>query len=1070
MAKISSCFFYRPFLIISFAINLVIFFTPPPAFSGLFPLERINCGTVNVKVTSISALNDTKVTVALILKSHLIVAAQTSAGNPGYGLLTLTQICDSVGKALNPEFTAAAIAPPENPVERFRVGDEPIDVIGGDFNGDGHTDLAVANQKSNTISVLLNKSGTGFLPSANVPTGSEPTAIVSGDFNKDGRIDLATANLGDGAGQVSFLTGNGTGGFKAPVSIAITSSPSRFAAAAFGASPSSLSAGDFNQDGNLDLAVSNIGGNALVLRGNGNGTFQEPTELNAPGQFSILAADLNRDGALDVITNGMVLLNDGAGNFPTSAKLSTDIHSNLIRAGDINGDTIPDLVTANESSNSVTALLGRGNGSFQTARHYIVGDGPREIMIEDLDGNGTMDLAISNLRSNHLSILLGTGDGNFIGSQAFTSTSHATQITNQAALADFDGDGLLDLAAANLSGTGDAAILKGQAFGKFSAPVVLTDQHGGKVVAADFNADTKPDLAFVQQGRPGGGNDSIEVWFGTGNLTFGSPTTLTLPDADLALNFALAVKMDDNNTVDLVTANTGSDDVSVFLGNSNGTFQRIINSTVGDHPTWVSAGHLDGNATQDLAVVNAGPLGGQAGKLSLLFGTGNGNFSSGPEFFLNTEPNSVVIGDFNGDARPDFAAIVQAPLFKWNVQIVQGNGNGTFGAPTLISLPEGEAGNLTTSDLDLDGNLDLIMTVGLEIGVFEGRGNGTFNALLLFDGGSPMGPITAIDLNHDQRPDLVVPQSHSGTTAILLNTAAAPTTISHDINGDGTADLVWRDTKSGAVALWLMKDTGNFSTGFPGGTSVEWEIADIGDVNADGKADVIWRNTTSGLVSIWLMNGQTISSVGFPGRTPTEWVMAGTGDLNGNGTTDLVWRNTRTGEVTVWLLKGTTIPSTGQPGMMSLNWQIAEMGDINGDGKTDVIWHNTTNGAVAVWFMNGLTISTNGFPGSIPTGWVMAGAGDLNGNGTTDLVWRNTSTGEVALWLLNGTTITSTGFPTTVSLNWEIRQVGDVNADGKADIIWHNSSSGAVAIWVMNGLAIASVNFPGSAPTDWEIQ
>ncbi|HBP89682.1 MAG TPA: hypothetical protein DD706_18500, partial [Nitrospiraceae bacterium] len=1009
--------------------------------------------------------------VALIPKGQSIVIARTSPGNPGYGLLTLTQLCDSVKKTLNPQSTATAIAPPANSIERFTVGDEPVDVKGGDFNGDGHTDLAVANQKSNTVSVLLNNAGSGFLPPTNVPTGSEPKGIVSGDFNNDGRIDLATANLGDGVGHISLLLGNGSGGFAAPASIAISSSSSSIlAAAAYGSSPGSLAAGDFNQDGKLDLAVADSGGNARILRGNGNGTFQEPTELKAPGQFSILVQDLNKDGALDLITNAVVLLNDGTGNFPTATSFATEVQPILVRAGDLNGDTNLDLVTANESSNSVTVFLGQGNGGFHTPRHYIVGDGPGEIMIEDLDGNGTRDLAVSNFRSKHLSILFGTGDGNFTGGQAFRSTSQATQITNQAALADFDGDGLLDLAAANSLGTGEAAILKGQAFGKFSPPVVLTDQQGGEVVAGDFNADAKPDLAFVHQGRPGGKNDSIEVRFGTGNLSFGSPTTLTLPDADLALNFALAEKIDDNNTVDLVTANTGSNEVSVFLGNSNGTFQSIVNTTVGNHPKWVAAGHLDGNPTQDLAVVNAGPLGGQAGKLSLLFGTGNGSFSSGPEFFLNTEPNSVVIGDLNGDGKADFAAIVQAPLFKWNIQIVLGNGNGTFGTPTLIPLPEVEAGNLTASDLDVDGDLDLIMTVGQEIGILEGHGNGTFNHLALFDGGAPMGPITAIDLNHDQRPDLVVPQSQSGTTAILLNTAAAPTTISHDINGDGTADLVWRDTSSGAVALWLMKDPDNFSSGFPGGTSIEWQIADIGDVNADGKGDIIWRNTTTGLVAIWLMNGQTMSSTGLPGSNPTGWVIAGTGDLNGNGTTDIVWHNTSTGEVTLWLLEGISIASTGQPGTMPLNWQIADIGDVNADGKADILWHNTTDGAVAIWVMNGPTISSTGFPGSTPTGWVMAGTGDLNGNGTTDIVWRNSSTGEVALWLLNGTTITSTGFPSAVSLNWQIRQVGDVNADGKADIIWRNTTSGAVAIWVMNGLAIASVSFPGSAPTAWEIQ
>ena len=1061
--------FYRSLFINLFLI-LGILVASPPAFSGLFPGERIHCGKINLKVKTVQDLKDHTIAVALDTEGKTVIIAQASVGTSATVISLLAQLCEEVAGKLTQQSAATVTAPGSNGLESFTVGNEPVDVTGGDFNGDDHIDLAVVNQDSGNISILLNNAGTGFLTPTNVPTGSEPRSIVSGDFNNDGRIDLATANLGDGIGDVSLLLGNGGGGFSSPASIAVSSSAFSLVAASFGSSPVSLATADFNKDGNIDLVVANSAGNALVRLGNGNGTFQAPTFLNALGQFSILAEDLNRDGALDVITNGVVLLNDGTGNFPTATRFATGLQPTLVRAGDLNGDGILDLVTANASSNSVTAYLRRGNGSFQTPLHYIVGHGPGEIIIEDLDDNGTVDLAVSNFQSNHLTILFGTGDGNFSGGQAFASTFNANQTTNRAALADFDGDGHLDLAAANIFGNGDAAVLKGQAFGKFAVPVELTDQHGGEVVAGNFNADTKPDLAFIQQGSPGLENDTIEVRLGTGNLRFGSPTILTLPDADLALNFAMAVDIDGNGTVDLVSANTGTDDVSVFLGNSNGTFQSDVTTTVGDHPKWVAAGHLDGNATLDLAVVSAGPLGGQAGKLSLLFGTGNGGFSTGSEFFLNTEPNSVVIGDLNGDGKSDFAAIVQAPLLAWNIQIVLGNGNGTFDAPSLIPLAGGEAGNLTASDLDVDGDLDLIMTVGLEIGFLEGHGNGTFSPVLLFDGGAPIGPITAIDLNHDQRPDLVVPQSHSGTTAILLNTAAAPTKVSHDINGDGTTDVVWRDTSSGAVALWLMNGPSIISSGFPGGISAEWQIATIGDVNADGKADVIWQNTTSGLVAIWLMNGLGIASVGFPGTLPPGWVIAGTGDLNGNGTADIVWRNTSTGEVALWLMNGTTIASSGFPGGLSLNWQIAQVGDVNADGKADVIWQNTTSGLVAIWLMNGLGIASVGFPGTTPAGWVMAGTGDLNGNGTADIVWRNTSTGEVALWLMNGTTIASSGFPGGVSLNWQIAQVGDVNADGKADVIWRNRTSGGVAVWLMNGLAIASVGFPGTAPTEWEIQ
>jgi hypothetical protein len=93
----------------------------------------------------------------------------------------------------------------------------------------------------------------------------------------------------------------------------------------------------------------------------------------------------------------------------------------------------------------------------------------------------------------------------------------------------------------------------------------------------------------------------------------------------------------------------------------------------------------------------------------------------------------------------------------------------------------------------------------------------------------------------------------------------------HDINGNGTADIVWRNMSSGAVAVWLMNGTTIASTGFPAGAPLEWEIAGVGDLNGDGKGDLVWRNTGSGAVAVWLMNGATVTSTGFPGSASMDW-------------------------------------------------------------------------------------------------------------------------------------------------------------------------------------------------------
>ena len=292
----------------------------------------------------------------------------------------------------------------------------------------------------------------------------------------------------------------------------------------------------------------------------------------------------------------------------------------------------------------------------------------------------------------------------------------------------------------------------------------------------------------------------------------------------------------------------------------------------------------------------------------------------------------------------------------------------------------------------------------------------------------------------------------------------------HDLNGDGKADLVWRNTKTGDVAGWLLNGTSIATSTLLGQLPMDWTMSGVGDLNGDTKADLIWRNSISGAVAIWLMDGLTIASTSFLGTVSTSWDIQAIEDMDGDGKADLLWRNTTDGSTAIWLMNGTAIASTGFPAGVSLGWQIAGVGDVNGDGKADVIWRHDTSSTVAIWLMDGLTITSTGFPGSAPTVWGIQAIGDANGDGKADLVWRNTTDGNTAIWLMNGTAIASAGFPGTVSVAWQMAGANDVNGDGKADIIWRNRSNGGVAVWLMDGLTITSTGFPGATSTDWEIQ
>ena len=242
------------------------------------------------------------------------------------------------------------------------------------------------------------------------------------------------------------------------------------------------------------------------------------------------------------------------------------------------------------------------------------------------------------------------------------------------------------------------------------------------------------------------------------------------------------------------------------------------------------------------------------------------------------------------------------------------------------------------------------------------------------------------------------------------------------------------------------------------------------DFNGDGKADILWRDTTTGTVAIWLMNGASIATNAAVGLAAANWTIAGVGDFDGDGKADIVLRDTTTGTVAIWLMNGVSIASNVAVGLVAPNWTIAGVGDFNGDGKADIVWRDTTTGTVAIWLMNGVSIASNVAVGLVAPNWTIAGVGNFDADGKADIVWRDTSAGTVAIWLMNGASIATNVAVKVMSTNWTIAEVGDFNGDGKADILWRDTNVGTVTIWLMNGVSIASDDTVAAVPTSWTTQ
>jgi hypothetical protein len=358
-------------------------------------------------------------------------------------------------------------------------------VYGGGISGATY----LASQSSALPLVVTAVPGAGFVAAASPKTGNNPYSAVIGDFNGDAKADLAVAN--DASDTVSVLLGNGDGTFTAA------------AAAATGPNPIVLAVGDFNGDGNADLAVVNNGNNTVsVLLGHRDGTFTAAAiAVTGPDPRSVAVGDFNGDGKADLaVANRFdstvsILLGRGDGTFTAAARPTTDARPFSVAVGDFDGNGIADLAVANQTGNSVSILLGRGDGTFAAATRVGTGTGtnPLSVAVGDFNGDGKADLAVVNETVGMVSILLGHGDGTFTATFA-PSTGVRPQ---SVAVGDFNGDGKADLTVANNSDN-TVSILLGNGDGTFTVAASRGTGNGPQsVTVGDFNGDGRADLAVA---------------------------------------------------------------------------------------------------------------------------------------------------------------------------------------------------------------------------------------------------------------------------------------------------------------------------------------------------------------------------------------------------------------------------------------------------------------------------------------------------------------------------------------------------------------------------------------------
>src|ERR1700722_310013 len=683
------------------------------------------------------------------------------------------------------------------------------------------------------------------------------------------------------------------------------------------------------------------------------------------------------------------------GTFSAGASVS-------IASGDFNHDGITDVVTAYNdtiSAGTVSILTGLKNGSFKPAVSYAIKGKAVAVAVGDFNNDGKQDIVVlSGDITGGIDLLLGNGDGPF---QVAKPLSVAGGSRAGLVVADFNADGNLDLAYGNGVGS-NVSVMLGNGNGTFQSPVAYSAGHEPLSLAlGDVNNDGKLDLVA-------GAVNGALVFLGNGDGTFKAVLKTSVGGEYVSL-----ADLNQDGNLDLLGTLEGGTALIVAFGNGDGTFQTPTTYEPAGgccSPQTVAVLDLNGDGKPDVVLT-----GNPDNSVAVLLNNGTGTLEAPVKYYVSADPFALIGGKF-GSTQAVGLAITN--LYGVSVNLTLSSANGTLVAPPIQAGPDGGASYAAVGDINGDGKLDVVQSVGGNLGILLGNGNFTFQAPTTLPlTGISAGPIAIGDLNGDKKNDLVVVGGPNySSLQVFLNTS--------------------KGTFAAPVA-YPLSATNNYAV-------------ILGDFNGDGKLDIAVTGLNNNTLQILLNNGNGTFKPAITTSVTTPRSIA-VADFNGDGKLDAAVESydgtTAQAQITVLFGKGDgTFEPPANYITVSGEYQSVQAADFNGDGKPDLVVSVVTLGSsgekeVASLLNNG--DGPLGSPAYSPVGGypTAIAVGAFTGNGNQDLA---AAAGGVSV--LNGNGVgTFQPYSQIITCSTQTLFVASVNAGGKPDLIDVCSAGGQYA-------------------------